>query len=115
MEALVKFIKKTKQLLSHLETDFPADEREEYIESIQIMLNERDLLLKELPDLKQLDQAIKDEFMNLEQKLQSLLAAHQNKIKNDIKSLSLQKKKADQYADPYGSFSVDGMYLDKRK
>ncbi|MDQ0157104.1 hypothetical protein [Robertmurraya andreesenii] len=115
MEALVRFIKKTKQLLAHLEAEFPTDDREEFIETIQGMLNERELILKELPDLGELSQNNKEELRKLEYKLKTLLENHQSKIKQDIKLLSLQKKKSDQYADPYGNFSIDGMYLDKKK
>ncbi|MBY0123444.1 hypothetical protein [Bacillus sp. S/N-304-OC-R1] len=115
MEALVKFIKKTKQLLTHLENDLPVNGREEYIETTLKLLDEREQILKQLPDLKALDQDSKAELAKLEGRMQTLISNHQNVIKKDIQLLHKQKKNTHQYADPYGNISIDGMFLDKKK
>ncbi len=115
MESLVGFIKKTKELLSHLEGDFPRDERESYMEKTNQLLEERGQLLNKLPNLSELNESTKEEMVQLEKKMQSLLNAQQNMIKKDLHLLKLQKNKTSQYQDPYGDFSIDGMYLDKKK
>lgn len=116
MKVLVNFIKKTKELQNHLEKDFPEENREEYIETIDAILRERQEYLNELPDISMaLDERNKQEIMNLESHIQELLKNHQMQIKNDLKTLNLKKQKGNKYAEQYGNFSVDGMYLDKKK
>lgn len=116
MKALVEFIKKTKQLQSHLEKGFPNDNREEYIETIDSLLVERQQILNELPDLSSiLDERNKQEMINLEKQIQELMKNYQGIIKDDLKTLQLQKRKGNQYSEPYGNFSVDGMFYDKKK
>lgn len=116
MKALVGFIKKTKQLQTHLEKGFPEENREEYIEIIDRLLGERQQHLNELPDLSSvLDERNKQELVSLEGQIQELLKTYRGKIKDDLKTLQLQKRKGNQYSEPYGNFSVDGMFLDKKK
>ncbi|MFO1444450.1 flagellar protein FliT [Bacillus sp. Bva_UNVM-123] len=115
MENLVAFIKKTKDLLAHLQSEFSTDEREAYIEKVQQLLDERGQLLSHMPDLHSLKDSSKDELIKLETKIQSLLENRQNEIKKDLQILQLQKKKTSKYVDPYGDISFDGMYLDKKK
>ena len=115
METLVEFIKKTKELLAHLEVDFPVDDRESYLEKINQLLNEREQLLNHLPNLSDLKESTKEEMVHLETKMQSLLKNQQNVIKKDLQLLQLQKKKTSKYVDPYGDISLDGMFLDKKK
>lgn len=115
MEILVEFIKKTKELLAHLEGEFPTEEREAYIEKTHQLLDERGKFLSQLPDLRTLKDSTKVELVNLETKIQSFLENQQSIIKKDLQMLQLQKKKATKYADPYGDISFDGMFLDKKK
>jgi len=115
METLVEFIKKTKELLSHLESDFPTDDRESYMEKTNQLLDGRGQLLNQLPNLCTLKESTKEEIANLEMKMQSLLENQQNEIKKDLQLLQLQKKKTNKYIDPFGDISFDGMFLDKKK
>lgn len=113
---LVAFIKKTKELQIHLEKEFPEEEREDYIGTIERLLEERQGILTDLPDLSTvLDERNKVEMISLETKIQELMKKHQEKIKTDIKTLQLQKKKGQNYSDPYSNVSADGMFLDKKK
>lgn len=115
MDVLADFIKKTKEIHKHFENEYKADERDRFIEELQQLLNERGQLLKELPDLSHLHQDLKKEFVKLEREIQDQLANEKDKIKQDLKTLQQQKKQNDKYADPYGSISADGMFLDKKK
>lgn len=115
MDSLAAFIKKTKEIHKHLEKVYKVDERDSFIEELQQLLNERGQLLKELPDLSHLHQDLKEEFVKLERDIQHMLANEQSKIKQDLKTLQQQKKQNNKYADPYGSISADGMFLDKKK
>jgi flagellar protein FliT len=115
VEIVAEFIKKSKQLLLHLEGELPSDERDEYIDSIHQLLDERSQLLNQLPDLQDFRPEIKEELLKIETNIQSLLANRQKVIKKDLQLLQIQKKKTNKYADPYGSISADGMFLDKKK
>ena len=87
MEAVVEFIKKTKQLLAHLEGDFPTDEREKYIDGIHQLLDERSQLLNQVRGLHTLKEEDKEELVKLESKIQCLLADRQKVIKKDLLQL----------------------------
>ena len=115
MEHVIDFIKLTKKLADFLETNLPNEGREEYIQSIHDLLDEREILLKKLPDLSNvIDENVKGELIQLENKLKGLMIKHKSTIKKDLQVLQLKKKKTNNYSNPYG-VSADGMFLDKRK
>lgn len=115
MEHLIEFIKLTKKLVDFLETDMPNEGREEYIQSIHDLLDEREIMLKKLSDLSNvIDENVKGELIQLENKLNGLMMKHKSTIKKDLQALQLKKKKNNNYANPY-EVSADGMFLDKRK
>lgn len=115
MEALVQFIKKTKELEKILDEQIPSEDREEYLIKIQELLDERQKHLSEFPDLSALREHTKLELMELEKKINSLMEQQKENIKKDLRTLQLKRKKNKQYSDPYGNFSIDGMFLDKKK
>ncbi len=116
MENLSEFIRKTEELLAHLESNFPtSDERDTYLVKTNQLLNEREQLLSRLSNLSTLEEAQKSEMIQYETKLQALLKKQQTEIKKNLQLLRLQKNKTVKYQDPYGDISVDGMYLDKKK
>lgn len=115
MDALVQFIKKTKELVSLLEEDFPVNQRDEQIQKMNQLLEDRQVILKEVPDLSSLPEHTKLELRNLEHKLQLLMKKQKEKIKQDLKTLQLKKQKGNQYSNPYENLAADGMFLDKKK
>lgn len=115
MESLVLFIKKTKELLTLLEEEFPSDKRDEYISRMQGLLEERQQLLNNFPDLSSLREHTKLELMELEKRISVLMEQQKEDIKKDLRILQLKRKNNSQYSDHYGNFSIDGMYLDKKK
>lgn len=116
MEELILFIKKTKELQHHLEKELPVDEREVYIQELNLLLEERHKLLNQLPDLSsKVENEVKLELMTMEEKLKPLLNHKLNVIKIEIRTLQLKKVKNNQYENPYGNISADGMYLDRKK
>ncbi|MED4350935.1 hypothetical protein P9265_01125 [Schinkia azotoformans] len=116
MIELEEFINRTKKLASLLEKGLQSEGREVYIQSIQDLIDEREQLLKTLPDLsKVLDNNAKQDLINLEKKISGLMLEHRNTIKKDLQVLQLKKKKSNNYANPYENISADGMFLDKKK
>lgn len=117
MEILAQFVEKTKQLQSHLEQGLPTDEdkRDAYIQAIDELLEERQQLLINLPNLAELEAEMKQQLKDSESQLNRLMNNHSQQIKQDIKTLQLKKQKNDYYSNPYGNIAADGMFLDKRK
>ncbi len=116
MKELDEFINKTTKLAEILDAGLLSEGREEYIQSIQDLIGEREQLLKTLPDLsKVLDNNAKQELINLEKKISRLMLEQRNTIKKDLQVLQLKKKKSNNYANPYENLSADGMFLDKKK
>lgn len=115
MENLVLFIKKTKELKVHLEKTFSFAERDKEIAKLEVLIKERQRLLQQLPDLSTLPEHTKKDLVKLEKEIHILLKKQRNEITNELKMFQLQKKKSQQYADPYGDFSIDGTFLDKKK
>lgn len=117
VEILAQFVEKTKQLQSHLEQGLPTDEdkRDAYIQAIDELLEERQQLLINLPNLAELEAEMKQQLKDSESQLNRLMNNHSQQIKQDIKTLQLKKQKNDYYSNPYGNIAADGMFLDKRK
>lgn len=116
MSPIALFIKKTKELEGHLKKDLPKEDREPYIETIQRLLEERQELLSQLPDLSDmLEESTKQDMISLENTINTLLSKKMSIIKQDLRVLQLQKNQNNQYENPYGNISADGMFLDKKK
>lgn len=117
MDILVSYIKKTKELLAHLEKGIPKKEQDldEYIEKINWFLEERKTMLLEMPDLKGLEEHTKQELVQMEKKLQLHMKKQMDSIKGEIKILQLKKQKNDYYANPYENVNFDGTFFDKKK
>lgn len=117
MEELVQFIEKTKQLKNHLEKEFPnkEDESKKYIEIMNQLLEDRQHILNQFTNLSDIDETLKKELIESEEKIKSLMGHHSKNIKQDIKTLQLKKQKGNQYSNPYNNISADGMFLDKKR
>lgn len=117
MEELVQFIEKTKQLKRHLEKEFPKneDESKEYTHIMNQLLEDRQQALNQFSTLKDLDEMMKRELIESENQIKLLMNNHSQKIKKDLRVLQMKKQKGNQYSNPYGNISADGMFLDKKK
>ncbi|MDZ5471979.1 hypothetical protein SM124_09485 [Bacillus sp. 31A1R] len=116
MNELVSFIQKTKELEAHLNKAFPIEGRETYIEEVFKLLEERQVILNQLPDLsKVLEERVKEDLIQLESRISTLLAEKMTFVKDDLRILQQRKNTNNQYENPYGNISADGMFLDKKK
>lgn len=115
MEVLKQYIETSKELKTLLEKEFSAEERDTHIQKTEELLNTRQLLLNQFPDLSALQESAKAAIVQLEKEVQALMEKQKEQIKKDIKTLQVKKQKNQQYADPYGDLSTDGMFLDKKK
>lgn len=119
MEMLQQLLQVSAKLYQHF-TDLPSEEqRDEYIEKIHLLLDERGLLIEKMQQegfqvdlenkshrmLVELDKGIRERLNNI-----------MKTIQNDLKDLQNAKKNEQQYMNPYASVQVmDGRYFDNKK
>ncbi|MEY9869980.1 flagellar protein FliT [Peribacillus sp. B2I2] len=104
----------TAELLGVLE-DRTIAERDDKIERVTQLIDQRDELLSEVKppftgEEKQLGRAT----ILLNQKVDHLLKLQKQEIQRDIQEINKKKKSSNKYTNPYESLSVDGMFYDKR-
>lgn len=118
MEQTKQLLQVSAKLYQHLTSLPKEEERDEYIEKINVLLDERGILVEEMANkgfkinpvnkshqmLVELDKGIRERLNNVMKVVQS-----------DLKDLQNAKKNEKQYLNPYSSIQVmDGRYYDKK-
>lgn len=104
----------TAELLVVLE-DRTIAERDDKIERVTQLIDQRDELLSEIkPPFTGEEQRLGRATMLLNQKVDHLLKLQKQEIQRDIQEINKKKKSSNKYTNPYESLSVDGMFYDKR-
>lgn len=115
MNIVDKLIDITESLLSISASTNPK-ERDEQIQKIESLLNEREQLMKALqPPFSKEEKEKGQKLLELNQKLQSQLESLKMQIKKDIIGIKTTKNSAKNYINPYQHSTIDGMFYDKRK
>jgi len=99
--------------------DIPkGEERDEYIDNINSMLDKRGKIIEDLvQDGFQFDEQnrIHRTLQELDNGIKERLATVMSAVKQDMANLQKTKKSEGQYFDPYSNVRVmDGMYYDKK-
>ena len=115
MDSLTNFIESTQELIKLLESGSGSSNREEFIKKMDALLDKRQVILDQISDLSTLNDTVKAEMLQQEQKLKSKMMKVSTDIKKDLKILQLKKKNTTHYNNPYNNLSTDGMFYDKRK
>jgi flagellar protein FliT len=114
MSAVKAFYQVTDKLIKLIEMS--QGEREETINEIERLLDEREAWMKELvPPYIPEEIKIGQELIQLNSKLIKLLQTEKIEIQKDIKDLQTKKQSNTKYVNPYRNISSDGMFYDKRK
>ena len=118
MEMVQQLLQVSAKLYQHL-TDLPTDDkRDEYIEKIHTLLDERGLLINKLKKEKfTIDATNKSHstLVQLDKGIRERLDIVMKAIQSDLKDLQNAKKYEKQYLNPYASVQVmDGRYYDKK-
>ncbi|MGG4264118.1 flagellar protein FliT [Peribacillus simplex] len=104
----------TVELLAVLE-DGTIAERDEKIERVTQLIDQRDELLSQIkPPFTGEEQQLGRATMLLNQQVDCLLNLQKLEIKRDIQEINKKKKSSNKYTNPYESLSIDGMFYDKR-
>ena len=93
--------------------------REEFIEEIQVLLDQRGQVIKELSQsgfFYNAEDKTHRTLFELDKGIRKRLDLVMISIKTDMKELQTSKKSEQQYTNPYASVqAMDGMYYDKKK
>ncbi|MBP2241999.1 flagellar protein FliT [Cytobacillus eiseniae] len=104
----------TLQLLELLTTSLEID-REENIIKINRLLDQREVLMESIhPPFSEEDMKIGQQLLQLNMQVNNLLVSKKQEIQRDMKELDAKKKSSNKYVNPYGNFSIDGMFYDKK-
>ena len=119
METIQQLLQVSAKLYQHL-TDIPkGEERDDYIEKINTLLDERGACIQALQAVgfkvdrsNRIHQTLAELDTGIRERLEEVMAA----VKEDMKELNSAKKHEKQYINPYSNVStMDGRYFDNRK
>lgn len=118
MEQTQALLQVSAKLYQHL-TELPlSEQRDEYIEKIHALLDERGTILENIQQQGFIiDPANRSHVMleELDKGIQERLQKVMNAVKDDMKVLQNAKKNEKQYMNPYSNVAVmDGRYYDKK-
>jgi len=103
-------------LLKLLQEVPSKDHREEYIEKINLLLDQREQYIKLLPDeYNKEEKELGKRIIPINAQIQVRLDQFYQEIEQDIKLFNKSKVVSKKYQNPYESTTGDGMYFDKRK
>jgi flagellar protein FliT len=106
----------TKELHELLYQSISKEQRDETIEAIQRLLDERDSLIGQLqPPYSEEEQELGMQMVSLNEAIAEKLQQLKQQIQQDLKAIK-QKKMANQnYMNSYQSLEIDGMFYDKKR
>ncbi|TQR17387.1 flagellar protein FliT [Psychrobacillus vulpis] len=106
-------------LLVHLDTIPSEDKRDEFIERIEVLLDERENFIRVLSNLKEFNlenDTLKDRVIELDKDVINRLNKVMSVIKGDISELQQMKRREKSYSNPYAATqTIDGIYFDNKK
>lgn len=118
MASIKELFVATKQLFDHVEKPLPKEEREQYLEELEEILNRREQLIAtfdgrqpETEDEKKMATLI----VQWNKQMNTRLTTYLTMIKKDISSLKKQKDTGKRYENPYQHAPIDGAFIDKKK
>lgn len=118
MQLIEQLLQVSANLFKHL-SDIPkGEERDEYIENINAMLDKRGTMIEDLVQegfLFEEQNRMHRTLLELDNGIKQRLAVVMEAVKQDMANLQKTKKSEQQYFNPYSNVRVmDGMYYDKK-
>ena len=99
-----------------METLQQENNRDEKINKIQSLLNQREELLKFIqPPFSPQEKELGKQLIKLDQQVKGLMGKQKVDIMQDLKSARVKKQSNQKYMNPYESMGVDGIFFDKQK
>jgi flagellar protein FliT len=115
MSAVNILLEITKNLFDHVSTGLPKENREPYIERLNELLDQRQTIIDKLPAVySEEEQQMGKMIVKMNETIDPILTRQLEEIKHNLSLMKKKKEKNTQYANPYQTLSVDGMYFDKK-
>lgn len=115
MPIVQEILEVTQQLKNQLEKQATEQEQDQYIASINSLLDKREDLLKQLPkEYTEQEKALGRTIVQLNHDIDVLLRKFFSEIQKDLRQAKNNKMVFNKYQRQH-SISVDGMFFDKRK
>ncbi|RFU67430.1 flagellar protein FliT [Bacillus sp. V59.32b] len=116
MNRLQAYYEATDRLIVLVESLQNVDDREEGIVNIEALLDDRQILLKDLAQpYSEAEVELGRKLILMEKSLNENLLRIKQKIGLDLKEVKQKKENNQKYVNPYPSLADDGMFYDKRK
>ncbi|WP_107923553.1 flagellar protein FliT [Lysinibacillus parviboronicapiens] len=95
-----------------------SEERDSYIDNINVMLDKRGIIIKRLQEENfkfDAQNRVHNTLLELDKGIKQRLAVVMDAVKQDMANLQKTKKSEEQYFNPYSNVrTMDGMYYDKK-
>ena len=116
MGSVEQFLAVSEELYSHLLKIPNDDERTDFIEKINELLDTREVALQSL-DIEQISKlSVYGKLIELDHGISKQLTTVMALVKKDIKELQQKKRHEASYTNPYAATQmIDGMYFDNKK
>jgi flagellar protein FliT len=116
MSAVKILLEITKNLHDHVSSGLPKEDREPYIERLNELLEQRQVIMDKMPESYSTEeQRMGRMIVKLNDTIEPLLTLQFDQIKQNLTLMKKKKEKNVQYTNPYQSVSSDGMFFDKKK
>lgn len=116
MSTVQQLLDVSRQLHDHLNNGIEHVDRDEYIETISHLLDKRQSLIEQLPnEYTSEEKEIGKQIVSLNEKIDQRLQEKLRFLKNELETFQQNKRRREQYSNPYKNVSIDGMYFDKKK
>ncbi|MCF3943448.1 flagellar protein FliT [Oceanobacillus alkalisoli] len=116
MEALEKVYELTKKLIMLLEQPVTSKNRDDVIQQLNGLIEERGKCMEQLsPPYSEDEMKLGNEIAQLNPKIQMKMEMLFTDLKTEMKQMKQQKKSQQSYTNPYKNFSTsDGTFLDRK-
>ncbi len=117
MSNVAKLYNLTKELYDLLNQPITSNNREDVIQQINELVEERGNYINELtPPYSEQDKKMGQTIVRLNKQIQHQMQTLFNDLKVEMKQVKKQKRSKRSYTNPYEQVrSVDGMFLDQKK
>ena len=116
MGEVEEFLEASEVLFSHLATIPSDDERTEFIDQINVLLDAREEAIQQLDKTTISTHASYNHLLELDKGINERLEKVMNVVKGDLKDLQQKKRHETSYTNPYAATqTLDGMYFDNKK
>lgn len=116
MSKVEQFLAASENLFSHLATIPSDEERTEFIEQINVLLDSREEAIQRLDKTTISTHSSYNHLLELDKSINERLVKVMNAVKGDLKDLQQKKRHETSYTNPYAATqTLDGMYFDNKK